>query len=220
MSANYHVIVGSRSLEKGQQAANEIEAGDIKGSLSLVQLDVTSESSIQAAGATVEKDHGRLDVLINNAGTGSWEAETLVEKIKVCFETNALGAVLVTEAFKPLLLRSERARIIFVSSGAGSVSRTLDSNSPNSNVRALPYRMSKAAMNMAMAEYQAELRDQGVVVQAMSPGFVHTNLRRDKEPLPGTLPAETAAETLLSMMEGKRDTDSNKLIRREGVNEW
>ena len=220
LSSSYHVILCSRDLSKGKAALAEIRAlPDIKGTLSLLQLEVTSDESVTAAVATVEKDFGRVDVLINNAGTGAWESTAVLEKCKVSFETNALGAVRVTEAFKPLVLASKIGRIIFVSSGQGSISKLLDPANPWKQMRGVSYRMSKAAMNMAAAEYMLELQGKAKVF-VMCPGFVHTNLRRDAEPRPGALPAETSAETLRSIIEGERDEDMQKLIAKEGIYAW
>lgn len=73
----YHVVIGSRSLEKGEQALINLQAKDLKSSVSLVQLDVTDINSIEKAVATVTAEFGRLDVLINNAGMISHEKELL-----------------------------------------------------------------------------------------------------------------------------------------------
>ena len=79
-------------------------------------------------------------------------------------------------------------------------------------MEAAPYRTSKAAMNMLMACFYRRLSGQGVKIHAMCPGYVHTNLGRSKEPTEGQLPAETSAETLLGMIEGKRDTELGQFV--------
>ena len=224
-SAGYHVLVAGRTLSKSQQAISSVESSTannqpLKGTLSPLELEVTSESSISAAASAVQKTHGRLDILINNAGVGGFESQSLPDKIRACFEANALGAVMVTEAFQPLLLKSDNARIIFVSSGQGSVNRKLDPTSPTRSLKGLHYRMSKAAMNMAMAEYQVDLEDKGVKVYAMCPGYVHSNIRREKEAAPGALSADTSAETLVGIINGERDGEMGKLLHRDGVYDW
>jgi NAD(P)-dependent dehydrogenase (short-subunit alcohol dehydrogenase family) len=218
-SSDYHVIMACRDLEKGQEALDEVKSSGINGTVSLVQLDVTSESSIETAAKKIEESFGKLDVLINNAGTGGFETTSLQEKITLLFAVNSTGPALVTEAFKPLLLKSDNARIIFVSSGAGSINRKRDPNYQYKNVQAIAYGMSKAALNMLAAQYHVELLGKAKVY-AMSPGFVHTDIRRDKERLPGTIDAETSAETLVDIIDGKRDADIDKFITREGTYPW
>ena len=61
--------MASRSIEKGNAASGAVQAAGIKGQISSIQLDVTDQSSIAAAVKRVEGDHGRLDVLVNNAGS-------------------------------------------------------------------------------------------------------------------------------------------------------
>lgn len=216
-SSDYHVIVGSRSIEKGQAAIDELKAGKLKGSLSLLQLDVTSEDSINAAVKKVEKDFGRVDTLINNAGMAGLESDSLKEKMQVTYEANAIGPALVTEAFKPLLLKSDHPRLIFVSSGLGSVAMKLADDNPHAKAAYLPYRLSKSALNMLMAVYHVELKDQGVKVHTMCPGFVATNLRRDPTPLATALDPDTSGETLKAMIEGHRDADVGKFVHNT---EW
>lgn len=70
-SAEFEVLLGSRSLEKGQKALEEIKSANgasLKGTISLVQIDVSDEKSIQGAKHQIEAEFGKVDVLINNAG--------------------------------------------------------------------------------------------------------------------------------------------------------
>ena len=212
-SADYHVIMGSRSVEKGEAALREVRATNLKGTASLIQLDVTDDDSIAAAAKSVEQEFGRLDVLVNNAAIGGFEDPLGSRQAYLnVFNTNAAGAAMVTEAFQPLLLKSDHARIVFITSGQGSIARKLDPNTAYSNLEGFAYRMSKSAMNMLMAGYHGRLASKGVKIHAMCPGYVHTNLRRDTEPRPGTLPAETSGKTLLGLIQGDRDADVGKFV--------
>ncbi|RFU27522.1 hypothetical protein B7463_g8807, partial [Scytalidium lignicola] len=119
-SPTYHVIIGSRSLEKGQTALATLST-NVKGSISLIQLDVTDSASISAAVAKVEKEHERLDVLINNAAIGPTSPSLSVDLLRETFESNVFGVAGMTDLFVPLLRKSSDLRLIHVSSGVGSL---------------------------------------------------------------------------------------------------
>ncbi|KAG0651454.1 Short-chain dehydrogenase reductase tropE [Hyphodiscus hymeniophilus] len=214
-SPAYHVIIGSRSLEKGKTALAKLSS---KGSVSLVQLDVTDATSIAAAVATVEKDRGRLDTLINNAGVGPTSPSLSVELLRNTFETNVFGVAAVTDAFLPLLRKSLDPRLIHVTSPLGS-STLRASGAP------LPpfhtYEISKAALNM-LALIHRDLFKGEIKVITLDPGFNATNLGGDPEAMRrggGGDPAK-AGEFIKSVVEGKRDADSNKMINEGGSIPW
>ena len=107
---------------------------------------MTDEASIKAAVAHVEKEFRRLDVLVNNAGIVSHNPN-LLENLRATFETNAFGPAVMTEAFLPLLEKGRDARLVYVSSGLGSLGLRADPTYPYYNLPATTYRMSKSAMN-------------------------------------------------------------------------
>lgn len=236
-SPEYHVIMGSRSLEKGEVAVREVQAANLKGTVSLMQLDVDDDASIEAAAKSIDEQFGRLDVLINNAGhVGVEYRDSPRKQFQSVLDTNSIGPVVVTEAFKPLLLMSGRGRVIFVGSGLGSITLKQDTSdlhsgsmpgmpedTPSLMADATAYRVSKAALNMVTAHYHWELKDKGVKVHVMCPGYVHSNLRREKEPAPGTLLPETSGKTMLAIIEGQRDDDVGRFVHNnesEGVYPW
>lgn len=112
---NHHVIMACGDTSKGKQAQIEIQSSGIQGTLSLQQLDVTDDDSIATAVETVDKVFGRIDVLISNAGITA-ETVNRRERLRTIFEANALGTMLVTGAFVPLLLKSSKPYLIQVSS--------------------------------------------------------------------------------------------------------
>lgn len=222
-SASYHVIVGSRSVEKGEKAIAEINSTSPKGTLSLLQLDVTNEMSIINAVATVTKDFGRVDVLINNAGIVS-TAKNLATQLRETFETNTIGPAVMTEEFTPLLLKSSKAKLIYVSSGLGSITTRLDPANPYYKALAEPYRLSKAALNMLMACDYARLGDKGVMAWAFCPGYVITNLTGEEgikqRKASGAKSPTESADGLLAIVEGKRDAEVGKFVHKDGVYGW
>ena len=172
----YHVLMGCRSLEKGQAAIASLPP-DL--SVESIELDITNDSSISKAVATVQEKYGRLDVLINNAGIGPRslpEGLSLRQQYSQIMDTNAISAACLTEAFVPLLRKSSQPRIIFMTSELGSIEATLDPKFPYYGVDTPQYKASKAAMNMIMATYAVKYKNAGIQVNVCCPGFNATNL--------------------------------------------
>jgi NAD(P)-dependent dehydrogenase (short-subunit alcohol dehydrogenase family) len=225
-SEAFHVIICARSLEKGNAAKAEIEASSIKGTLSTIQLDVTYEDSISAAVAHVEEQHRRLDVLINNAGISGLHIDNIKTRFNKVLETNVTGPAMVAAAFRPLLMKSEKPYSLFVSSGQGTLVRnaarnvTVHSHIKNGSV----YAVSKAALNMLVAMEYAEYGPAGLNVFAVSPGFVRSNLRGTSEEeisgWGGAMDGDVAGELILSIVEGRRDSDVGCLVHKDGVFTW
>ncbi|KAK5090816.1 hypothetical protein LTR05_000993 [Lithohypha guttulata] len=221
-SDKYHVIMASRNIENGEKALEEVGSmPDIKGELSSIQLDVNDPESISRAANEVQQKFGRLDVLVNNAGRGFNEMNQ--ETLQSTFLTNATGPVLVSEAFKPLLLKSQDPRSIYVSSGLGSLSIASDKKHKDYAIDYVPYRMSKAALDMWVIQ-EAKQMDGKLKVFAMCPGLVVSNLRgtSDEARNAGGYAGSplVSGETILSIVEGKRDADVGRFVHKDGVYEW
>lgn len=224
-SPKNHVVVGSRSVDKGKAAIAEIRKQVPEASVSTVQLDVTDEKSIETAAAAISKDFGRVDVLINNAGIISHK-QTLIGQLRDTFETNAFGPAIVTETFLPLLEKSSGARLIYVSSGLGSINMRLDPKDMYKMLDGLAYRMSKAALNMLVAGAFVKYGPKGMKVWAFDPGYVVTNLsgtgekgmqeRRER----GAGDPRMSANALASIVAGKRDEDVGKFVHENGIYPW
>jgi NAD(P)-dependent dehydrogenase (short-subunit alcohol dehydrogenase family) len=167
------VLLGSRNAERGRLAAEELGART-------VLLDVTDQSSVDSAAKLVERDFGRLDVLVNNAGInperGARPSELSAEVMRQVYDTNVFGVVRVTNAFVPLLRRAEAPRIVNVSSELGSLTYAADPDSPWAGVRLLAYNSSKTALNAVTVLYANDLREAGIKVNAINPGYCATDL--------------------------------------------
>jgi NAD(P)-dependent dehydrogenase (short-subunit alcohol dehydrogenase family) len=169
------VALTGRDLERARAAAAEL-AGD--GSLRPYQLDITDQGSADRLIAEIERDFGRLDVLVNNAG-GYWDegerASTAdLATVEAALQTNLIGAWRMCIAAAPLMLRNGYGRIVNVSSRSGSFQRV------GANVPA--YRVSKAALNMFTATLAAELQGRGILVNAVCPGWVRTEMGSQAAP--------------------------------------
>jgi NAD(P)-dependent dehydrogenase (short-subunit alcohol dehydrogenase family) len=175
------VVVAARNAEAGYRAAADLrEAG---GKAVAVVLDVIDPASCAAAAATVEARFGRLDALINNAGIshlpgtgieGQQPATANVEEVRTIFDTNFFGVINVTTAFLPLLRRSAAPRIVNVSSSAGSLAKMADPD--NHQPIAIGYAPSKTALTALTLQYARGLAAEHILVNAVCPGFVATDL--------------------------------------------
>ncbi|KND93727.1 (+)-neomenthol dehydrogenase [Tolypocladium ophioglossoides CBS 100239] len=219
-SPSNHVIMGCRSLAKGAKALEELQARKPAGTLSLLELDVTNDSTIKAAVDKISADFGVLDALVNNAGIYIRDAQDRRSEILDTLNTNTVGPLVLTEALLPLLRKSKDPRIINVSSALGSITDRFDASLSYHGLPAEAYRMSKAALNMATACMHTAYAPWGARVWAFCPGYVVTNLsgeadrqlRRER----GADSAETSAAAILEILDGKRDGEAGSFVRRNG----
>jgi NAD(P)-dependent dehydrogenase (short-subunit alcohol dehydrogenase family) len=150
----YRVLAGTRSLDA---------MGDVGGlDITPVQLDVADPESI--ARLPLEP----LEILVNNAGIypGGRASAIDFEVVEETWQTNALGAWRLAVAAIPHMSRG--GRIVNVSSGAGSL-ETMDASFP-------AYNVSKAAMNAITRVLADDLRDRGILVNSVCPGWVRTDM--------------------------------------------
>ncbi|MCJ1478716.1 hypothetical protein MMC13_007399 [Lambiella insularis] len=220
-STNYHVIVGSRSTEKGEKAVSRLKERFPDGNLSLVQLDVTDAQSIADAATFVDKQFGHLDVLVNNAGILN-RSPSLITQLRTTFETNVFAPAVVTDAFLALLQKSSDPRLIYVSSSLGSITLRLDASRKQLG-GAVAYRASKAALDMLAACHHADYGET-IKVFAFDPGLVVTNLagedQREALAARGAGSAAGSAQTALSIIDERRDADVGRFLYKEGVHPW
>jgi NAD(P)-dependent dehydrogenase (short-subunit alcohol dehydrogenase family) len=169
----WRVILTARRGEDAAARAAALAAGglDVAG----LELDVTNPASVEAAAGRVAADHGRLDVLINNAAATGIHGETVagadIEAARATLDATLFGAWRVTRAFLPLLARSEAARIVNVSSGAGSHADPAFGLTTGNGMGAA-YGVAKAALNALTARLAME--NPGMRVNAVCPGFTAT----------------------------------------------
>ena len=187
LAANgYIVYVGSRNLSNGEKAAAQIGVN-----AHAIQLDVTKQSTINAAAARIEKEVGRLDLLVNNAGIahagkpGRTVEEVMasgravnvsLDEVRTVWETNVFGVIAVTQAMLPLLRKSTAARIVNVSSGLGSLTWISDPECWARDNFGIVYAASKTALNAVTLAFALELEKENIKVNATSPGYTATAL--------------------------------------------
>lgn len=192
------VLLGARDLAKGEAAAEQLKKEGID--VRAVKFDVVNAADITAAAALVAKEFGKLDILINNAGVmfepiGGNNSSTVSEEVlRDTFETNFFSAVAVTNAFLPLLKKSDAGRIVNVSSILGSLSLHATEGSPIYEAKALAYDSSKAALNSYTVHLAHELKGTGIKVNSAHPGWVKTDLGTDAAPMNVVDGAKTEVE--------------------------
>ncbi|MGW5669790.1 SDR family oxidoreductase [Micromonospora sp. NPDC003776] len=173
------VLLGARDETRGREAERALRAEGVEARF--VALDVTDEKSAAAVAELVEREYGRLDVLVNNAGIvradgTALPSETTLATLREVYETNVFGVVAVTNALLPLLRRAPAARIVNVSSEVGSIAVMTDPQGALFELTSVPYPSSKTALNMVTAMYAKELRDTPIKVNAANPGYCATDL--------------------------------------------
>ncbi|HET9139208.1 SDR family oxidoreductase [Actinophytocola sp.] len=171
------VLVAARDAERGRAASAELTGDGIDARP--VLLDVTDPDSVATAAKQVEQEHGRLDVLVNNAGiidAGDQDGRAVADTFERTYATNVIGVMTVTRAMLPLLRKGAQARVVNLSSELGSVSLQSDPDGEFSGIRLYAYNSSKAALNMLTVMLAKELQPDGIAVNAVSPGYCATDM--------------------------------------------
>lgn len=248
----YHVYLGSRSVQKGKDAIEKLRAEipSASNTVELLQIDVTSDESIQKAYDVVEKGSGHVDVLINNAGMllqpsnsgrldslgAGFDPDFLAGKMSLresfnnSYDVNVSSANVVAWTFIPLLLKSAEPRLIFVA-GLSQMTQAAESYFPTPPLPAgwpkkldydpIGYRCSKTALSMLMLDWNHKLKADGVKVFSVSPDFCATNLMGEEiMAAMGAVHPREGGERLIVVAEGKRDADAGKIIDKEGLLPW
>jgi NAD(P)-dependent dehydrogenase (short-subunit alcohol dehydrogenase family) len=162
------VLLGSRNLDAAVSATAAIGSPNIRA----VRLDVTSDVDVERCRLLVEREYGALDILVNNAAVHYDSSQNVLATdlriVGEALETNLIGAWRVAQFAAALMRRQRHGRIVNVSSEAGAF-RHLSADAP-------AYRTSKAALNALTVMMADALRGSGVLVNAVCPGWVATDM--------------------------------------------
>jgi NAD(P)-dependent dehydrogenase (short-subunit alcohol dehydrogenase family) len=204
------VILGARDAERGQAAADAL-------GVRFVQIDVTDDASVARAVADVAEHEGHVDTLINNAGITGRHAspeELTGEDAELVFGTNAISVVRVTNAFLPLLRKSEAPAVINVSSGMGSFTLTNDPQRIESKIVAPLYTASKAAVTMLTTQYAKAISD--VRFNAADPGYTATDLNGHN----GTQSITEGTDAIVAFATEAASAGTGRFLDRFGPVSW
>ena len=172
--AGYDVLAGSRSLDKGTAAVEQLRRDVPEASFRAVQLDVTSEADARDVARLIDDEYGgTLHALVNNAAIDYDTDQSVLtadpERVRRVWETNTLAPWRLCQVLAKALQAAGRAgRVVNVTSGAGAYS-TLGAGTP-------AYSHSKAALNAVTLMLAAGFRASGVKVNACGPGWVRTDM--------------------------------------------
>ncbi|MGP4099903.1 SDR family oxidoreductase [Nonomuraea sp. KM90] len=175
------VLLGSRDAERGAKAAGELAEAGL--AVRPVRIDITDDASVAEAAAFVDREYGRLDVLVNNAGVlvRRPPAEVSADDLRPEFETNVFGMVRVVHEMLPLLRRSRSPRIVNVSSDSATFANATEQGSMFARSHdSFAYSATKTAVNMLTVKYANAFLDDPelahVKINAVTPGYVATDL--------------------------------------------
>jgi NAD(P)-dependent dehydrogenase (short-subunit alcohol dehydrogenase family) len=178
---NMEVILTSRHLANGEAAARKITR-DAARKVAAMKLDVSNQVSVDNLLDEVEKTFGRLDILVNNAAIlidkdNAVASNADLETVKATLETNLIGAWRMCKAFIPLMKKNSYGRIVNVSSGAGEFEYMAASGGywP-------AYSVSKASLNALTVMLASELKGTNILVNAVCPGWVRTDMGGSSAP--------------------------------------
>jgi len=206
--AGLHVILTARDEEKGRAATARLEEEGL--SVDFSRLDLCDPASMESTRLWLEEKGGRLDVLINNAAISldRGEATAVVSDttLRSTFDTNVIGTLQVIQALLPLM--GQGGRILNVSSTQGQLS-TMEGGQP-------AYRMGKAALNAMTRILADELKEDGISVNAVCPGWVRTAMGSPEAPLS----VEEGADTLVWLSNHPEPMPTGKFFRERSTQAW
>jgi NAD(P)-dependent dehydrogenase (short-subunit alcohol dehydrogenase family) len=217
-ASGHHVIVAARDDAQAGTVVDEIRKTG--GSAETIALDVSNTQSIASAAKILAARHSQLDVLVNNAGINRNMQDSILvastADIDDSMHTNALGPLELIKALMPQIKASPAARIVNVSSTVGSVSDTVNPESAYRFWDTASYRLSKSMLNAITGMLAKTLRDDGIKVNAMCPGWTQTDM--GGEGAPNT--PEQAADLAFHLGTLSADGPTGGFFNQEGSIAW
>jgi NAD(P)-dependent dehydrogenase (short-subunit alcohol dehydrogenase family) len=212
------ILIGARSRVRGEEAAAKLAAEGLD--VHYVPIDLEDSITIATAARKIDEDFGRLDILINNAGIAApgdgAPSVSSPEAMERDFRVNFIGTVAVTQAMLPLLRKADSARIVNVSSGLGSLTRSSDAAFEFVAYKYLGYAASKAALNMLTVQLAWELRDTGIKVNSAEPGYTATDLNEHR----GTQTVAEGAVEIVRLAQLPDDGPTGGFSNKNGIVPW
>ena len=205
LKLGYDVIATARDISRAADllALQEKNPSRVR----VVSLEVNSDISVAELAAQIP----RLDILVNNAAVfpenghekvADWQASHLTD----AFATNVVGVMRVTQAFLPQLRQSSAARVVNISSTAGSISGKHTSDF-------YAYSTSKAALNMLTRAMAFDLSSSGITVVPVHPGWVQTDMGGSD----ATLTPTESASAMANLIQNLKPEQAGQFLERDGA---
>lgn len=175
-------------------SAELLSMAEAKKNVHAVRADVTDEKAVKKTADFIADTFGRLDLLINNAGINIKYKEGLEavrpDDLAENFRVNVVGPFMCASTLAELLGKSDNARLVNIGSQMGSISRT--------SGNAVPYRVSKTALNMLTKLQALNYEDKKILVLSLHPGWVQTDMGGKD----ATLTPRESVGSMLSVIDG------------------
>lgn len=184
------VVLAVRDYAKGDEAAKKLKKLGVEATV--FEFDVTRAEDHRKAFSFLEKNYGRLDILINNAGVWLDAASTSAEQsasevpqdiLHRTFDANFFGIVGLTQTLLPLVRKSPAGRIVNLSSILGSLTLHADPKSPIAEFKSFAYDATKTALNAFTVHLAYDLRNTKIKVNSAHPGWVKTEMGGPNAPM-------------------------------------
>jgi NAD(P)-dependent dehydrogenase (short-subunit alcohol dehydrogenase family) len=211
------VLIGARDDTRGQEAANLLSEEGIDARF--VQLDVTDQTTIDAAAADIGREFGRLDILVNNAAIfidDGPPSKLGMDALRRTYDTNFFGQFANLKAMLPLLRKSDAGRIVNMSSGLGSLAQTGDPDFEFADANLLAYNSSKTALNAMTVQFANELRGTAIKINSADPGYVATDMNNHG----GYRTVEQGAKIAVHLATLPADGPSGGFFNEDGALPW
>lgn len=212
----YHVVAGQYAPSESALGAF---AAEHPGAVTIVPLDVSDDESVAAAGKAALETRPVIDLVINNAAIlGNEKLDNRItdglayDTILATISVNAVGPLRVVEALMPGLEKSGSPRLCFISSEAGSVTRSYRPNWYG-------YCMSKSALNMGISILFNDLGPKGYTFRVYHPGWMQTFMRGEEDSKAKYTPAEAARLALEYFLDIEIDED-RLVMRDDNRDDW
>jgi NAD(P)-dependent dehydrogenase (short-subunit alcohol dehydrogenase family) len=204
------LLLTARSKKAGKKTRDELIKLSGNQNIYFYELDVTSSRHLHTIAQEIKVKFDHLDVLINNAGIliNSDDSSSVSKEImEKTMQTNFYGPLLLTQKLLPFLKAAEAARIIHVSSGMGSLSDMGPGHTA--------YRISKTALNGLTATMAEDLKEEGIKVVSVCPGWVQTDMGGSNAPR-----KLEEGGLSISQLAWKEDLESGKFYRDGRIITW
>lgn len=235
----YTIVLCGRSLDKAKNAVTEMQSEfpQTKTELLPMQVDIEDDDSIKKCFEEFSSRFDHLDILINNAGM-AFDMEIDLKDISSMrknwnrsWDLNVTGTNIMTHVFAPLLIKSSDGRLLFLTSGTSTLKGTEDSTSdaakqrlngsppagwPKPGFKLISYRSAKTGMNMMAREWVKDLKNDGVKVFIVSPGFLATGVAHggaERMKKMGAKDPALGGNFIKAVIEGERDADAGFIVR-------